>query len=132
VRDGDTVVTPHGGEFSRLTGNEPSPAAAQELARDGDVVVLLKGNPTFVVDRDEAWVVASGGAELATIGTGDVLTGMAAAFLAGGLPAGVAARSAAYHHGAAGRRLAAVETVTATGLASEIGRYLAQSGPEYT
>jgi NAD(P)H-hydrate epimerase len=125
TRDGDIVVTPHGGEFFRLTGNEPSPAAAGVLARDCDVVVLLKGNPTFVLDGSENWVVASGGSELATIGTGDVLTGMTAAFLAGGLPADIAARSAAFHHGAAGRRLASVETVTATGLAAEIGRYLA-------
>jgi NAD(P)H-hydrate epimerase len=131
TRDGDTVVTPHGGEFLRLTGLEPSPAAAMELARDRDVIVLLKGNPTFVVDGDETWVVASGGAELATIGTGDVLTGMTAAFLAGGLPAAVAARSAAFHHGAAGRRLAGVETVTATRLAADVGRYFATLDPEY-
>jgi NAD(P)H-hydrate epimerase len=124
-RDGDTVLTPHAGEFSRLTGNEPSPVAAAELAHAGDAVVLLKGNPTFVVDRNETWVVATGGSELATIGTGDVLTGMMAAFLAGGLPAAVAARSAAFHHGAAGRHLARLETVTATRLAAEVGRYLA-------
>jgi len=130
TRDGDTVVTPHAGEFSKLTGNEPSPAAARELAQDADVVVLLKGNPTFVVDRVETWVVTSGGSELATIGTGDVLTGMTAAFMAGGLRADVAARSAAFHHGAAGRRLAGVETVTATGLTAEVGRYLAAAGSE--
>ena len=125
TRGGDIVITPHAGEFSRLTGKEPSPATAGELARDSEVVVLLKGNPTFVVDSDETWVVTSGGPELATIGTGDVLTGITAAFMAGGLSAGVAARSAAFHHGAAGRRLAGVETVTATRLAAEIGRYLA-------
>jgi len=125
TRDGDLVVTPHGGEFFRLTGKEPSAAAAGALARDRDVVVLLKGNPTFIVDRSETWVVASGGSELATIGTGDVLTGMAAAFLAGGLRADIAARSAAFHHGVAGRRLAGAETVTAAGLAPEVGRYLA-------
>ncbi|MGB5379758.1 MAG: NAD(P)H-hydrate dehydratase [Acidimicrobiia bacterium] len=128
ARSGETIVTPHAGEFSKLTGNEPSPAAAMELARDRGVVVLLKGNPTFVVDRDETWVVVSGGSELATIGTGDVLTGMTAAFLAGGLPADIAARSAAFHHGAAGHRLAGFETVTATTLAAEIGRYLAALG----
>lgn len=128
TRGADTVVTPHGGEFSRLTGNEPSPAAAAELARACDAVVLLKGNPTFVVDNDETWVVASGGSELATIGTGDVLTGMTAAFIAGGLPAAVAARSAAFHHGATGRDVARVETVTSLRLAAEVGRYLAGLG----
>jgi len=125
VRDAATIVTPHGGEFSRLTETAPSPAAARALARDGGLVVLLKGNPTFVVDGDETWVITSGGSELATIGTGDVLTGMAAAFMAGGLPARVAARSAAYHHGIAGRRLADTETVTATRLAGEVARSMA-------
>jgi hypothetical protein len=42
--------------------------------------------------------------------------------VAGGLPAVIAARSAAYHHGTAGARLARSEIVTATALASEIGR----------
>lgn len=86
--------------------------------------MLLKGNPTFVTDGTNTWVVTSGGPELATIGTGDVLTGMVAAFVAGGLPAEIAARSAAYHHGAAGARLALSEIVTAADLASEIGRHV--------
>ena len=122
TRDADTIITPHGGEFARLAGSDAGHGAAGELSRTSGAVVLLKGNPTFVTDGDETWVVASGGPELATIGTGDVLTGMVAAFVAGGLPARIAARSAAYHHGAAGARLALSETVTAVGLVSEIGR----------
>jgi NAD(P)H-hydrate epimerase len=123
-REHDTIITPHGGEFTRLTGSDPTHYAALELARESGAVVLLKGNPTFVADGTNTWVVASGGPELATIGTGDVLTGMVAAFVAGGLPAEIAARSAAYHHGAAGARLALSEIVTAADLASEIGRHL--------
>ena len=122
ARDHDTIITPHAGEFTRLTGNDANHHVAVNLARESGVVVLLKGNPTFVTDGDETWVVASGGPELATIGTGDVLTGMVAAFVAGGLPAQIAARSAAYHHGAAGARLTQTETVTATALVSEIAR----------
>ncbi|MEA2024456.1 MAG: NAD(P)H-hydrate dehydratase [Actinomycetota bacterium] len=122
TRDHDTIITPHAGEFNRLTALTATHGAATDLARESGAVVLLKGNPTFVADGDATWVVASGGSELATIGTGDVLTGMAGAFVAGGLPATIAARSAAYHHGAAGARLAQTETVTATELASEIAR----------
>jgi hydroxyethylthiazole kinase-like uncharacterized protein yjeF len=122
ARDPDTVVTPHSGEFTRLTGAEATHGGAEELARESGAVVLLKGNPTFVTDGDGTWVVTTGGPELATIGTGDVLTGMVAAFVAGGLPAVLAARSAAYHHGAAGARLAVSEIVTATVLVSEVGR----------
>lgn len=121
-RDGATIITPHTGEFARLTGGEATYIGAASLATEHGAVVLLKGNPTFVTDGEATWVVTSGGPELATIGTGDVLTGMTAAYAAGGLPAAVAARSAAYHHGAAGARLAEVETVTATGLSVEIGR----------
>jgi len=121
ARGDDIVITPHMGEFTRLVGAEPTHDTAQALARERGVVVLLKGNPTFVADGDNTWVVTSGGPELATIGTGDVLTGMVAAFVAGGLPAEIAARSAAYHHGATGARLARSEIVTATTLARDVG-----------
>ena len=123
IRDHDTIITPHSGEFTRLTGINPTHGAAEVLARETGAVVLLKGNPTFVTGGDDTWVITSGGPELATIGTGDVLTGMVAAFVAGGLPAEIAARSAAYHHGVAGARLARSEIVTATALASEVGRW---------
>jgi len=121
-RTDDTILTPHAGEFERLTGDDATHGAAADLATRTGAVVLLKGNPTFVTDGSETWVVTSGGPELATIGTGDVLTGMVAAYAAGGLPADIAARSAAFHHGAAGSRLSETTTVTATGLIGEVGR----------
>ncbi|MEN8235476.1 MAG: NAD(P)H-hydrate dehydratase [Actinomycetota bacterium] len=121
-RGNDTVITPHAGEFARLTGTEGTHETAAWLAAVTESTVLLKGNPTFVTDGNETWVVASGGPELATIGTGDVLTGMVAAYVAGGLPASLAARSAAYHHGATGAELALSQTLTATALAETIGR----------
>jgi NAD(P)H-hydrate epimerase len=86
-------------------------------------VVILKGNPTFVTDGSTPWVVRSGGPELATIGTGDVLAGMVGALCARGLDPFVAARSAAYWHGVAGADLASRETVTADRLASWVGRF---------
>ncbi len=120
-RRSPTVITPHAGEFRRLTGEAPSYLAARDLAASAGVVVVLKGNPTFVLGA-ERWVVVAGGPELATIGTGDVLTGMIAAFVAAGLPVETAARSAAYHHSMAGRRLFARQVVTAEDLAVEVGR----------
>ena len=83
--------------------------------------MVLKGNPTFVAG-EELWVVDSGGPELATIGTGDVLTGVTAAFVSSGMPHETAARSAAYWHGIAGATLAERENVTAMSLVREIGR----------
>ena len=121
-RTGPTVITPHPGEFRRLTGNEASYRAAADLAAAIGSVVLLKGNPTFVMGA-ESWVVTSGGPELATIGTGDVLTGMVAALVARGVDLEAAARIAAHRHGKAGRDLASGGTVTATSLAKEIGRW---------
>jgi ADP-dependent NAD(P)H-hydrate dehydratase / NAD(P)H-hydrate epimerase len=115
------VVTPHGGEFERMTGRPPTHAAARELGAGIEATVLLKGNPTFVSDGGVPWVVNTGGPELATIGTGDVLAGMVAALLAAGEDPVVAARSAAYWHGRAAADLARTRSVTALGLCEEIG-----------
>jgi NAD(P)H-hydrate repair Nnr-like enzyme with NAD(P)H-hydrate dehydratase domain len=85
-------------------------------------VVVLKGGPTFVAG-EQVWVVTSGGPELASVGTGDVLTGMTAALIARGLDAETAARSAAHRHGRAAAALDRETTVTATGLMSVIGAW---------
>ena len=119
-RAAPTIITPHAGEFRRLAGAEAGYQIAGRLPDEAGVVVLLKGNPTFVLGS-ERWVITSGGPELATIGTGDVLAGLAAALWAGGLEIEVAARSAAYWHGVAGSRLAATETLTAEALAVAVG-----------
>jgi NAD(P)H-hydrate epimerase len=120
-RSAPTIITPHAGEFERLTGEPATHPAAFDLADATGVVVLLKGSPTFVAGS-ERWVVTSGGPELATIGTGDVLAGMVGALVARGLPLEVAARSAAHRHGLAGRALA-WSGITATALLDEIGRW---------
>lgn len=121
-RRDDTIVTPHGGEFKRLTGDDPGYEAAVALGAATGAIVVLKGNPTFVAAGGAPWVVTEGGPELATIGTGDVLTGTIAAFRARGLEADAAAYSAAFWHGRAGRSLARSTTVTAEVLVEEIGR----------
>ena len=105
-----------------MTGEVATYGAAERLADKTGAIVLLKGGPTFVATGIETWAVTSGGPELATIGTGDVLAGMLGAFIAAGLPEDVAARSAAYHHGLAGARLSERRGVTATELVDEVGR----------
>ncbi len=121
-RSAPTVITPHAGEFSRLTGTPPSFGAACELAEAAGVVVLLKGGPTFVVG-EQRWAVDSGGPELATAGTGDVLAGMVGALWSRGLDGETAGRSAAYWHGIAGGDLATTTAVTAEDLADHVGRF---------
>ena len=124
-RTGPTVITPHAGEFKRLTGDEPTPEAARWLHDATGAVVVLKGNPTFVTGEDQL-VVDTGGPELATIGTGDVLAGMIGAFTASGIPTLNAVAGAAYLHGLAGSRLASRQTVTAPDLIREVGVVVAE------
>ncbi len=102
------VLTPHEGEFERLVGRRPSPdriASVREAAREFGAVVLLKGPATIVADPLGAVRVITGGdARLATAGTGDVLAGVIAAGLAGGLSPLDAASMGAQLHGHAARR----------------------------
>jgi NAD(P)H-hydrate epimerase len=97
------VITPHDGEYARLAGHpvgEDRVGAARELASRLGVVVLLKGPATVVAHpRGHATINTTGGAELATAGTGDVLTGIVAALLARGAPPFEAAAAAAWIHG---------------------------------
>ena len=122
-RDQPTIITPHAGEFRRLTGEDATYRAAMTVPDATGAIVLLKGNPTFVLGAEQ-WAVTSGGPELATIGTGDVLAGVVAAFWASGLNGEVAARSGAYWHGVAGAELAAVRTVTAEHLSYAVGELI--------
>lgn len=102
------VLTPHEGEFARLTGAQPGPdriAEVRALAADLGAVVLLKGPTTVVADPDgQVLLSTAGDARLATAGTGDVLAGIIAAGLVGGLDPLLAAGLGAELHGrAAGR-----------------------------
>jgi NAD(P)H-hydrate epimerase len=108
ARTAPTVLTPHAGELARLLGEEPAWVGAHRLeaarraAERFGAVVLLKGADTIVQAPGEPPLVCDlGPPSLATAGTGDVLTGVAAAFLAKGLDARIAAASAAAAHGAA-------------------------------
>ncbi len=108
-RAAPTVLTPHEGELGRLLGEPSSWVAAHRLEavrraveRFG-CVVLLKGTDTLVgTPGSGVLVVSPGPPSLATAGTGDVLTGVIAAFLAKGLEASFAAAA-----GAAAQQLAA-------------------------
>lgn len=118
-RAGPTVLTPHAGEFKRLVGLDPDPDTVRRVADETRAVVLMKGAPTLVASHATV-VVDTGGPELATIGTGDVLAGMIAALLAGGVEPSVAAASAAYLHGVAGAQVASTDTVTPQRLLDEV------------
>jgi NAD(P)H-hydrate epimerase len=100
-RSAPTVLTPHEGELGRLLGEESSWIAAHRLeaAKRGaerfGCVCLLKGADTLIAEPGSGtWACALGTPALATAGSGDVLTGVVAAFLAKGLDARLAAASA--------------------------------------
>jgi ADP-dependent NAD(P)H-hydrate dehydratase / NAD(P)H-hydrate epimerase len=101
-RDVPTVLTPHEGELARLLGRESSWVRAHRLEALGAAVerfgcvVLLKGADTLVgAPGSGVLVVSLGPPSLATAGTGDVLTGVIAAFLAKGLDGPLAAAAGA-------------------------------------
>jgi hydroxyethylthiazole kinase-like uncharacterized protein yjeF len=103
------ILTPHEGEFARLTG-EALPSnrleAVRALARATDCVVLLKGETTLISDRDgRVRVVRSGTPTLATAGSGDVLSGVIGATIARGHDPLDAAALGAHLHGRAGATL---------------------------
>jgi hydroxyethylthiazole kinase-like uncharacterized protein yjeF len=104
------VLTPHEGEFARLTGQPVGSnrfEAVRDLARETGCVVLLKGPTTVLASPDGTLrVVCSGTAALATAGTGDVLAGLIGATIARGHDPLEAAALAAHLHGRAGSRLA--------------------------
>jgi ADP-dependent NAD(P)H-hydrate dehydratase / NAD(P)H-hydrate epimerase len=107
-RNAPTVLTPHDGEFKRLSGKDVGVdriAAVRELALETNCTVLSKGSTTTVAQPDgRVHFSNSGSARLATAGTGDVLSGVIGAFLARGVPAMEAASFAAYVHGNAAKR----------------------------
>jgi NAD(P)H-hydrate repair Nnr-like enzyme with NAD(P)H-hydrate dehydratase domain len=106
-----------------VTGVGGGAFSVRAYAGKKGVVVLLKGNPTLISDGSEPILVRTGGPELASIGTGDVLSGMVGSVWARGLEPRTAAVSGAYWHGIAGADLASTTTLTADALARHVGRF---------
>jgi NAD(P)H-hydrate epimerase len=103
------VLTPHPGEFARLSGAPVTSVQAERIERaaalaavSGPLVVVLKGAGTVVSDGKRYFVNTSGNPGMATGGSGDVLTGVIAALLGQKLPAFEAAQLGVYIHGLAG------------------------------
>ena len=117
AREGaDVVVTPHPGEMARLANRSPEAVQqdrlghAREFAAGHKLHVVLKGHRTIVAGPEgRSFVNLTGNPGMATGGTGDLLTGMIAAWLAQLLDAEAACRLAVYLHGAAGDLAAADE-----------------------
>ena len=108
VQRSAAILTPHPGEASRLLGTDVQAvqqdrlAAARAVAREYGCVAVLKGARTVIAEPGgKAWVNPTGNEGLGTGGTGDVLTGSIASFLAQGCDPVAAARAGVYTHGLA-------------------------------
>lgn len=113
------VITPHAGEFARLSGRG-TVAQGDRVRRLREFVdrthctTLLKGRTTLVYDGRTMYLNTTGTAALATAGTGDVLTGIIATLLSQGMRPVDAARAGAYWHGLAGEYCSRDRTVGVT------------------
>jgi NAD(P)H-hydrate epimerase len=122
----DVILTPHDGEFYQLTDQQ----LPQDMTKRGDIVrhfakrnnvyLVAKGHPTLIATPEgEVHTNTSGGPELATAGTGDVLTGMVAAAIAQHVQMFQAIELAVYIHGLAGE-LAARDKTEPSVIASDV------------
>lgn len=115
-----TILTPHGGEFTRLGGVPAgdTAGAARAFARDHGCILVLKGHRTVTAGPEgNALVNTTGNSGLAKGGSGDVLTGLIASLLAQGASPVMAAAGGVWVHGRAGDL--AAETRTEYGLTPE-------------
>ncbi len=107
-----TILTPHDGEAARLAGRVvptgPARVAfAERHAREWKAVVVLKGPLTVATDGRRTFIHDAPNPTLGVGGSGDALSGAAAAFLARGLAPLAAACAAVWVHGRSGALLAA-------------------------
>jgi NAD(P)H-hydrate epimerase len=105
----DVIITPHPGEMARLVGRSIEEVqndrigTATEFATTHHLYVVLKGHRTLVATPEgRVYINPTGNPGMATGGTGDVLTGMIAAWLAQLLDAEAACRLSVFLHGVAG------------------------------
>ena len=125
------VLTPHPGEMARLSGTSIAEvqrdriAAARALAMDRSVTLVLKGQRTLIAFANgRVWINPTGTPALGTGGTGDVLTGLIAGFLAQFPKEPDLAVAAAVYLGGLAGELGAAEIGEKCFIATDILRYL--------
>ncbi len=132
------VLTPHPGEMARLTGltktviEKSRKKVACDFAKKFHCTLVLKGHQSVVASPDgKIYINTTGNAGMAKAGSGDVLTGMIAAFLAQDLDEFTAARLGVYLHGLAGD-LAAKEKTKVSLIAMDIIEKIPAAFKKYT
>ena len=132
VADGRWILTPHEGEFRRLSNEDLTDrvGTVRTFARRWDSVLILKGMPSLVATpAGDVYICATGNPALATAGTGDVLAGLCVGLLAQGLTPVEAAVCAVHIGGAAADRFAAkmaIRSMMAMDMVRELPQLLAE------
>jgi hydroxyethylthiazole kinase-like uncharacterized protein yjeF len=125
-RSAPTILTPHAGELGRLLGRDSGEvdarrlASAHEAAQKAGAIVVLNGDDTIVSNGSRTAVNTVSAPALATAGSGDVLSGVIAAFLARGLEPFAAACAAVVAHARAGVHAAAQGGAAESVIASDV------------
>tara|TARA_R110002072_G_scaffold302100_1_gene483936 strand:- start:116453 stop:117349 length:897 start_codon:yes stop_codon:yes gene_type:complete len=129
---GPRILTPHPGEFARLTGLSAADIegrradVARDFAAANNVILVLKGPGTIVTDGERISINTTGNSGMATGGSGDVLTGLTTALLARGSDPFETTRFAVHLHGLAGD--IAAEACSQPGMiASDLPRFLCEA-----
>ena len=130
------LLTPHPGEIARLGAPRAEirshpVGVARRAAERYRSAVLLKGQPSLLASGTEArvWVSTGGSSELARAGTGDVLAGVAGAFLARGADAFAAGALALHYTGRAAALARRGEALLPTDIAESMARALGETPP---
>lgn len=98
-----TILTPHPKELERLIGkwNSEEEKFQKTIAfsLENQVIIVMKGAPTYIIDGENSYQNTTGNPALATAGSGDVLTGMITSLLAQSYKPADAAMLGVYLHG---------------------------------
>lgn len=126
----DTILTPHFKELERLIGEweteEDKMEKVKSFSKKYNVIVVVKGAPTIIVDRETVYENSTGNQALASAGSGDVLTGIITGFLAQNYTPIDAAILGVYLHGLTAD-IAVPETGHHAFIASDIIAYLGKA-----
>lgn len=125
------IITPHVGEMARLLNceisyiNENRIQCAKKLARDFNIIVLLKGHNTVITDGESVYINPTGNSAMASGGMGDCLTGIILSLVGQGINPRDACIAGAYIHGYIGQELSKdLYTVQASDIMNNISRFM--------
>ena len=107
-RKATTIITPHPGEMARLLNTSIKEIQQNRIeysktfSNKYNIITILKGHETIVTNGEDIYINTTGNPGMATAGSGDVLTGILASFIAQGMDPYEASKLGVYIHGLAG------------------------------